>query len=262
MAARSPLSGSTPVNARSAQAPTTALVFLLLGAGTLMLGALLILAWSGRRSKDGPPEHEPTRFAVPWMWKVMSMVLLLVVGAALLAAAVIGVRSVPYLPGGVSGAGGGGPSGPAPSSGMRGGFVLPAWLPWTLLAIVVVAIAGGLIALWLGREDPPEVSNAGATRAAVEAAIDALDTEADPRRAVIAAYGAMQRTLSDRGVDRAPAEAPREYLERALVVSRATEPEVRTLTGLFEEARYSTHPIPESFRQVALTALVSLRGQA
>jgi hypothetical protein len=238
------------------------LVILLLGAGMLMLAALVILAWSGRRSKDDPPEHEPTRFDVPWIWKVMSMVLLLLVGAALLVAAVIGVRSVPYVSGLESGARAGGASGAAPSSGARGGFVLPAWLPWTLLAIVVVAIAGGLIALWLRREDPPEASDDGATRAAVEAAIDALDTDADPRRAVIAAYGAMQRTLSERGVGRSPAEAPREYLERALVVSRATEPEVRTLTGLFEEARYSTHPIPERFRQSALTALVSLRGRA
>ena len=62
----------------------------------------------------------------------------------------------------------------------------------------------------------------------------------------------MQRTLGERGVVRSPAEAPREYLQRALVASRATEREARTLTGLFEEARYSAHPIPERLRELAV----------
>jgi hypothetical protein len=57
----------------------------------------------------------------------------------------------------------------------------------------------------------PEVS---AARAAVDAAIGALDSDADPSRAVIAAYGAMQRTLGERGVARSPTEAPREYPQR------------------------------------------------
>ena len=69
----------------------------------------------------------------------------------------------------------------------------------------------------------------------------------------------MQRELGEHGVARSPAEAPREYLERALTASRATESEATTLTGLFEEARYSTHPIPERFREAALSALRSLQ---
>ena len=93
----------------------------------------------------------------------------------------------------------------------------------------------------------------------MEAAIGALDAETDPRRAVIAAYGAMQRELGEHGVARSPTEAPREYLQRALTASRATEREARTLTGLFEEARYSTHPIPERLREAALSALRSLQ---
>jgi hypothetical protein len=53
----------------------------------------------------------------------------------------------------------------------------------------------------------PEVS-------AARAAIGALDSDADPSRAVIAAYGAMQRTLGEHDVARSPTEAPREYLQR------------------------------------------------
>jgi hypothetical protein len=71
----------------------------------------------------------------------------------------------------------------------------------------------------------------------------------------------MQRALGDRGVVPSPAEAPREYLERALTTSRATEREARALTGLFEEARYSTHPITERLRDAALSALRSLQAR-
>jgi Domain of unknown function (DUF4129) len=60
---------------------------------------------------------------------------------------------------------------------------------------------------------------------------------------------------------RSPAEAPREYLRRALAASRPTERETTTLTDLFEEARYSTHAIPERLREVALSALRSLRSR-
>jgi hypothetical protein len=129
-----------------------------------------------------------------------------------------------------------------------------------VLAIAAIGLAAGLVVLWLRRWRPaPASSEASATEAAVEAAIDALDAEADPRLAVIAAYGAMQRTLGERGIVRSPAEAPREYLVRALSASHATEREARTLTGLFEEARYSIHPIPERFRELALSALRSLQ---
>jgi len=265
MAARAPLSGTTPVNARSAQAPTTALFMALLGTGVVMLGALVLVVWPGRRRKDDPPEREPTRIEVPWIWKLVTIVLPVALGAALVAAAVSGTRSVHTGPGFGGETFGGAPlggaaGGAARSSGAGSGFTVPAWLPWTLLAIVALALAAGVVVLWLRRErtatEPPDAS---AARAAVQAAIGALDTETDPRRAVIAAYGAMQRELGERGVARSPAEAPREYLERALRASRATEREARTLTGLFEEARYSTHPIPERLREAALSALRSLQ---
>ena len=260
MAARAPLSRSTPVDARSAQAPTTALFMLLAGAGVVMLGALVLVAWSGRRRKDDPPEHEPTPIEVHWIWKLVMMLVPFALGAALVAAALIGTRAVHNTPGFRGGTLAGAPRSARGSTHTGGGFAVPAWLPWTLLAIVGIALAAGIVLLWLRRErsvsEPP---GASAPHAAVQAAIDALGAEADPRRAVIAAYGAMQRTLGERGVVRSPAEAPREYLQRALVASRSTEREARTLTGLFEEARYSTHPIPERFREMALSALRSLQ---
>jgi len=261
MAARAPLARSTPVDAGSLQAPTTAVFTLIAGIGIVMLGALVMLAWSGRRRQDDPPEHQSAPIEVHWVWKLLATLLPFALGAALVAAAVTGSKRAQGAPriGGAFGAGG---PGRLPGRPSASGFVVPSWLPWTLLGIAAAAVAAGAVVLWLRRPRPPlEPAEASATRAAVDAAIGALDAEADPRRGVIAAYGAMQRTLGEHGVVRSPTEAPREYLQRVLVASQANEREATTLTGLFEEARYSTHPIPERLREVALAALRSLRGR-
>lgn len=261
MAARAPLSRGTSVNARSAQAPTTAVFMVLVGMGVVMIGGLMLLLWSGRRRKDDPPEREPAKIEMHWIWKLVAVLVPFALAAALVAAAVVGTRPVQQGPRLGGGSFGGAPTGPAgPSAQGGGGFTLPAWLPWTVVAIAATALAAGIVVLWLRRWRPaPAHPEASATDAAVEAAIDALDAEADPRLAVIAAYGAMQRTLGERGIVRSPAEAPREFLVRALSASRAAEREARTLTGLFEEARYSVHPIPERLRELALSALRSLQ---
>ena len=263
VAARAPLSRSTPVDARSLQAPTTAVFMLIVGVGVVMLGALFVLAWSGRRRKDDPPEHEAPPIEVHWIWKVLATLVPFALGAALVAAAVTGSKRAqngPRFGSGLGGAGGG--AAPTASRGTSSAFVVPSWLPWTALAIVAAAVVAGVVVLWLRRPRPPVArAEATAARAAVDAAIGALDAEADPRRAVIAAYGAMRRTLGEHGVARLPTEAPREYLQRVLVASQANEREARTLTGLFEEARYSAHPIPERLREVALAALRSLQGR-
>ena len=261
VAGQAPLSGPTPVDSRSAQGPTVALVALLLGVGIVMLGALVIVAWSGRRRKDDALEPEPAPIETSRLAKVVATLVPFALGGALVAAAVIGTRPARKSPRFEFGSSGLAP--PTSSTGTRGGFVLPAWLPWTLFAIVAVALAAGLAILWLRRAQTQTEApaTARASHAAVSAAIGALEAEADPRRAVIAAYASMQRSLGEHGVIRSPAEAPREYLERALVASSATEREARTLTGLFEEARYSTHPIPERLREMALSALRSLQGR-
>ena len=262
IAARAPLSQSTPVDARSVQAPTAAVFMLIAGIGIVMLAALAILVWSGRRRKDDPPEHESPPIEVPWIWKVLATLAPLALGAALVAAAVTGSKRAQNGPrfGGTFVLGGSAPFSGRPSGAT--GFVVPSWLPWTVLGIVAVAAFAGVVALWLRRPRPSAAPpDARTTRAAVDAAIRALDAEADPRQAVIAAYRAMQQTLGEHGVARSSTEAPREYLQRVLTASRANDREVRTLTGLFEEARYSTHPIPERLREVALAALRSLQGR-
>jgi hypothetical protein len=129
-----------------------------------------------------------------------------------------------------------------------------------VLAIVVVAIVLGV--LLLARRRQPSASEPSirtAAQAAVNAAIGALDAATDPREAVIAAYAAMEGSLAAHGVARSAAEAPREYLRRVLLASSASDHDARTLTALFEEARFSTHPVSERSREGALSALSSLQ---
>ena len=89
--------------------------------------------------------------------------------------------------------------------------------------------------------------------------LDDLRNEADPRKAVIAAYARMERILAAHGLPRRPAEAPLEYLSRVLLDLEVSAPAVRRLTRLFERAKFSQHDIDASMKEQAIDALVSIR---
>jgi HAMP domain-containing protein len=96
----------------------------------------------------------------------------------------------------------------------------------------------------------------------VAAGVEALESERDPRRAVIKAYLAMERTLGEQGMPRKPTETPFEYLRRVLAELGAAAASARRLTSLFERAKFSRHEIDEGMRHDALTALATLRTSA
>jgi hypothetical protein len=102
---------------------------------------------------------------------------------------------------------------------------------------------------------PDEPSPLGA----VDAALEALDSDADPRRAVIAAYATMERLLGAAGSPRRPADAPTEHLERSLVLLGSGGASARRLTELFERARFSVQTIDEQVRRSAFEALTAVR---
>lgn len=111
------------------------------------------------------------------------------------------------------------------------------------------------------RADPPVAPQPEppASLEMVDAAVEALGSEADPRRAVIAAYATMERLLDAAGSPRRAADAPTEHLERSLVHLGAAHSSARRLTDLFERARFSVHTIDEPVRQVAFEALAAVR---
>jgi hypothetical protein len=155
--------------------------------------------------------------------------------------------------------------GTAPSTAVAAGP--PPSSPTVLLVGVVVGVllvvAGGLVLLIRAssRHAPPVPlpHEPSPLLGAIDAALDALDSDADPRRAVIAAYATMERLLAAAGSPRRPADAPTEHLERSLVLLGSGRASARRLTELFEQARFSVQAIDEQVRRSAFEALASVR---
>ena len=102
--------------------------------------------------------------------------------------------------------------------------------------------------------------DAEVAREAVDAALAPLREPADPRAAVIEAYARMEHVLAERELGRRTPEAPREYLRRVMREQGMPEESLTTLTALFEEARFSRHPIPESAPRRAASELQTARA--
>ena len=139
----------------------------------------------------------------------------------------------------------------------------------TALTIALAVVAGlgvviVLVALRWRLLDAPTGLRALDRRAAVVEAVDlsldALRREPDPRQAVIAAYVAMERSLSDAGFGRKRSEAPLEYLRRVIAAPTQVGDEVRTITLLFTHAKFSDHAVDESMRSRAIEALGGIRA--
>jgi Na+-transporting methylmalonyl-CoA/oxaloacetate decarboxylase gamma subunit len=105
-----------------------------------------------------------------------------------------------------------------------------------------------------------EGEDADVARRVVEAALAPLRDPTDPRAAVIAAYARMETVLAERELGRRTPEAPREYLARVLGEGGMPERSLATLTDMFEEARFSRHPIPDSAPGRALGELEHARA--
>ena len=144
----------------------------------------------------------------------------------------------------------------------------PAWLPWALVVLVLLWLGVRLArepATWRIQrprttpEAAPPEDDAQAARRAVDAALEPLRDLADPRAAVIEAYARMEHVLAGRALGRRAAEAPREYLRRVLAERGAPEASLTTLTELFEEARFSRHPITEDAARFAERELEATR---
>lgn len=142
------------------------------------------------------------------------------------------------------------------------------WAPVAALAALAVATVATFLIRerrHRRRERPEDEAFARELAGVVEGALDDLRAEPDPRRAVIAAYARMERTLASRGTPREEAEAPLEYLDRASHVLRGRYPGARRLlfelTHLFERAKFSAHTVDASMKEDAIETLGRLRTE-
>jgi hypothetical protein len=169
---------------------------------------------------------------------------------------------------------------PPPQSGV---------VPWIVAGVALAAmvtVVAAQLAADRRRRRPPKTP-AERLVDLLDDTLEDLESEPDPRRAVIAAWARMEHGLAAAGLPRHPAEAPFEYagrvLEAALVptdrgtplgfpgplpIDRGTPSgfpgplrpgSVHRLTGLFERAKFSQHRIGEGDREQAIAALRAVR---
>jgi len=139
-------------------------------------------------------------------------------------------------------------------------------LRWDEIAIVLALLGGAAIVVLAGRsaKKAPRAWGLGRQEAlslALDESLDDLRNDPDLRRAIVAAYARMEAALASAGLPRHPAEAPFEYLERALGALETSAVSVRRLTALFEWAKFSHHEPEPAMRDQAVDALVAVRDE-
>jgi hypothetical protein len=133
---------------------------------------------------------------------------------------------------------------------------------WWLAVLVAAAAAAGYV--WYKRTHKrprPRARNelAEQLELVLSDTLEDLESERDPRRAVIRAYARMETVLAAHGLPRNPAEAPLEYLARVLRELHVRAAAAHALTELFERAKFSQHEIDRARKDEAIAALATVR---
>jgi hypothetical protein len=139
---------------------------------------------------------------------------------------------------------------------------------YALFVTVLVVYGGlGLLGLWVlctnhdralpgpQREEP----RTRRVRRAMTAGLRELHRHADPRQAIIACYAQLEHLLEDYGVPAYRHLTPQEYMGAALQGLDLPTDALAGLVALFEQARYSLHPLDDTSRETAITHLETLK---
>jgi Domain of unknown function (DUF4129) len=133
---------------------------------------------------------------------------------------------------------------------------------WTVAVIVWAALAIAAVVIFArSRGRPHELAPlalADEAEASAEPDLDRLRRERNPRRAVIAAYAAMERHMAGEGLPRGAHEAPMEYLGRVTLQGHERVACVHRLTALFQWAKFSHRPVDDDMRSRAIAAVEEL----
>ena len=133
-------------------------------------------------------------------------------------------------------------------------------LGWLLVPVAVTLAVAAPIAVLIRRrrartDEAVDGDTESALGRAVTASIAALESDRDPRRAILRAYAQMERAFDRVEIVRARDETASEFLVRTTRRLPLSAPAAAALTGRFEEVRYSTHEITEADREDALASL-------
>jgi hypothetical protein len=139
-------------------------------------------------------------------------------------------------------------------------------LRWDEIGLFIALIAGTAVVAFASRRTrrvsrPWRFGREEQVALAIDESIDDLRSDPNLRRAIVAAYARMEHALGRAGLPRHPAEAPFEYVERALGSLNTSADSVRRLTALFEWAKFSQHDPEPEMRDEAIDALVAVRDE-
>jgi hypothetical protein len=155
----------------------------------------------------------------------------------------------------------------ATSPGQRGTATYEPGISWFVVTSVVGLVVAAAFAYVLSRRrahvaDESEAADLAELLAlALDDALDDLRAEADPRRAIVAAYARMERVLAASGVPRHASETADEYLGRVLRDLAPDSDAVARLTGLFTQAKFSHHDVDAAMKEEAIDALEQIRDE-
>ena len=137
------------------------------------------------------------------------------------------------------------------------------WLPIAVVVgLVLAAVVAYLVAERRARRGKGSDDVLAEQLAVVlDETLDDLRAEADPRRAIIAAYARLERVLAANGVPRRAAETSDEYLPRVLHDLELDSGAVERLTALFTRAKFSQHDVDIAMKEEAIGALEQVRDE-
>lgn len=249
--------------------PEWLLSYVLLGFGIAIIGFLIYLRLSGGTVPV------PGRPVITVLLVVLMAVIFIAAAHYLYPGGLVSANSTPPGGGNSTTSGSGNTSSNASGSGGQLGGVLwsptfPAWLPLAVVGgvlLVVVAVGVPLVRSYLA-ERPSRQARAAPTedagadlRRALTVADQELAAGSDPRSVILALYASVIDRLT-RMVGSVEIETPEEIRAHHLVRLGIQPDAAKTLTRLFEEARYSSHPLDAAAvaaaRQAVRQALADL----
>ena len=259
-------SGGSPWHAGGRQdVPVGVVSALAAAAGALVVGTLLFV-WAGTPSVEKRPRRRRRLGAGDLEGLGASL------SAAAKAAAIVGgavalflLLTLPFLvPSAATPDGGtpgnGGPPGDTSTPAPAGHPASPA-LTWLVVgsaaALLLLAPAAVFVRRRRARRERRAVVPDAAERVGsdLRRSLADLGSERDPRLAVQRAYARMEESLGEIELSRTPDETPTEFTARVLRVLGASAAAASDLTGLFEIARFSDHPMDEDDRRRAIASV-------
>jgi hypothetical protein len=169
------------------------------------------------------------------------------------------------------------PPGQGPTApGHPVGIQVPEWLLGIAQILLVAAFVGIVVlVIWLmvkrgmrPRERKLEVvtPDPQVARERVIAAVDEGlsqldDSDADPRRAVIACWVRLEQAAAAAGTARQPGDTPTDLVARLLAEQQVSAAVLFPLAEVYRLARYATHTVDATMRDQARAALGQLRAE-